>query len=119
MGPTDLEIWVGANLLVLILEGTRRTVGLPIVLVAVAFLIYGFFGPWMPEFIAHKGYGLHRLVAYLVWSTEGVFGIPIAVSATFVIVFILFGAFLDKLGAGELFIHLALAVTGGSRAARP
>ncbi len=112
MGPTTMETMVGAIFLAIILEGTRRTVGLPITLVAVAFLIYAFFGPWMPEIIAHKGYGVHRLVAYLVWSTEGVFGIPIAVSATFVIIFILFGAFLDKLGAGELFINLALAATG-------
>jgi TRAP transporter 4TM/12TM fusion protein len=115
MGPTELEIWLGAGLVVLILEGTRRSVGMPIVLVAAAFLAYGVLGPWMPEFLAHKGYGVERLVSYLVWTTEGVFGIPIAVSATFVIVFIIFGAFLDKLGAGNFFIQLALALTGRRR----
>ena len=114
-GPTQLEIWVGIALIVLILEGTRRSVGLPIVLVAVTFLVYGVFGPYMPDFLSHKGYGPERLVSYLVWTTEGVFGIPIAVSATFVIVFIIFGAFLDKLGAGNLFIQLALALTGRRR----
>ncbi len=115
MGPTELETWVGAALIVLILEGTRRAVGLPIVLVGVAFLAYGVLGPYLPDFIAHKGYGVHRLVSYLVWTTEGVFGIPVMVSATFVIVFIIFGAFLDKLGAGQLFIQLALALTGRRR----
>ena len=115
MGPTQTEIWMGFFLLVIILEGTRRAVGLPIVLVAVAFLAYGFFGPYLPDFLAHKGYGLNRLVSYLVWSTEGVFGIPIAVSSTFVIVFIIFGAFLDKLGAGNFFIQMALALTGRRR----
>ena len=114
-GPNTLEIWVGAALIVLILEGTRRAVGLPIVLVAVSFLVYGLLGPYMPDFLSHKGYSINRLVSYLVWTTEGVFGIPIAVSATFVIVFILFGAFLDKLGAGNFFIQLALALTGRRR----
>ena len=114
-GPNTLEIWIGAALIVLILEGTRRAVGLPIVLVAVSFLVYGLLGPYMPDFLSHKGYSITRLVSYLVWTTEGVFGIPIAVSATFVIVFILFGAFLDKLGAGNFFIQLALAVTGRRR----
>ena len=115
MGPTETEIWVGAALVALILEGTRRSVGLPIVLVALAFLAYGVLGPYMPDFLAHKGYGPERLVSYLVWTTEGVFGIPISVSATFVIVFIIFGAFLDKLGAGNFFISLALALTGRRR----
>ncbi|MCB2225835.1 MAG: TRAP transporter permease [Desulfarculaceae bacterium] len=115
MGPSEIEIWVGAGLVFLILEGTRRSVGMPIVLVALSFLAYGVLGPYMPEFLAHKGYGPERLVSYLVWTTEGVFGIPIAVSATFVIVFIIFGAFLDKLGAGNFFISLALALTGRRR----
>ncbi|MBU1155617.1 MAG: TRAP transporter permease [Proteobacteria bacterium] len=115
MGPTDLEIWMGGVLVILILEGTRRTVGMPIVLVAVAFLAYGILGPYMPDMLAHKGYSPQRLISYLVWTTEGVFGIPIAVSATFVVVFIIFGAFLDKLGAGNFFIQLALALTGRRR----
>ncbi len=115
MGPTRAEAWLGWLLVLLILEGARRSVGLPIVLVAAAFLLYGFLGPYLPEFIAHKGYDAERLVSYLVWTTEGVFGIPIAVSATFVFIFILFGAFLDKLGAGGFFIDLALALTGRVR----
>ncbi len=114
-GPSRLEIWIGAALILMILEATRRAVGMPIVLVAAAFLAYGMLGPYMPDFLAHKGYSVTRLVSYLVWTTEGVFGIPVAVSSTFVIVFILFGAFLDKLGAGDFFIQLALALTGRRR----
>lgn len=112
LGPDHLEIWAGAVLLLLILEGTRRAVGLPIVLVALFALIYGFFGPYMPEFIAHKGYSLYRLVEYLIWTTEGVFGIPLTVSATFVVIFIIFGAFLEKLGGGKFFSDIALSVSG-------
>jgi len=111
-GPSTTEIIAGLILILLILEGTRRSVGLPIVMVAVAFLVYGYFGPYMPKIIAHKGYDVERLVSYLIWTTEGAFGIPIAVSSTFVIIFILFGAFLDKLGAGDFFINLALSLSG-------
>ncbi len=115
MGPSQIDTWVGGALILLVLEATRRTVGMPIVLVAVAFLAYGLFGPYLPDFLAHKGYSPQRLITYLVWTTEGVFGIPLAVSATFVVVFIIFGAFLDKLGAGNLFIQMALALTGRRR----
>ncbi|MCH8505631.1 MAG: TRAP transporter permease [Ectothiorhodospiraceae bacterium] len=115
MGPTQMDIWVGIALMGLILEGTRRTVGLPIVLVALAFLAYGLFGTYMPEFISHRGYSMERLTTYLMWSTEGVFGTPLAVSATFVVIFIIFGAFMDRLGAGALFIDLAVALTGRIR----
>jgi len=111
-GPTTIEIWAGAALLVLILEATRRAVGLPIALVALAFILYGYLGPYLPWFLAHKGYDTGRLVSYLVWSTEGVFGIPLMVSASFVAVFILFGSLLNSLGAGRLFSDLALALTG-------
>lgn len=112
MGPTRMDYWVGIILLILILEGTRRAVGLAIVLVALAFIGYGVFGSYMPEFISHRGYSIDRITGYIVWSTEGVFGTPLAVSATFVIIFIMFGAFMDKLGAGSLFIDLAVALTG-------
>jgi len=111
-GPSGLETWAGGLLLLLVLEATRRSVGLPIVLVAAAFLLYGLAGPWMPEMVAHKGYSPQRLIAYLAWTTDGVFGIPIAVSATFVVVFIIFGALLDRLGAGAYFLNLAMAASG-------
>lgn len=115
MGPSNIDTWVGIALMSLVLEGTRRAVGLPIVLVALVFIGYGMFGNYMPEFLAHRGYSLDRITAYLVWTTEGIFGTPLAVSATFVIIFIMFGAFMDKLGAGALFIDLAVALTGRVR----
>ncbi|MGQ9367538.1 TRAP transporter permease [Azospirillum sp. ST 5-10] len=114
-GPTRADLVVGVLLMALVLEGTRRSVGLPIVLVAVAFLLYGLAGPYMPDIISHRGYSLDRLTTYLVWSTSGIFGTPVAVSATFVILFIMLGALMDKLGAGALFIDLAVALTGRLR----
>jgi TRAP transporter 4TM/12TM fusion protein len=112
LGPDNLEIWAGIVLAVLILEATRRSIGLPIVLVALLSIAYGVFGPYMPEFIAHKGYSVDRLITYLIWTTEGVFGIPLTVSATFVVIFIIFGTFLEKLGGGEFFTKIALSISG-------
>ncbi len=111
-GPTRFEQWIGLLLILFVLEGTRRAVGLPIVIVAVVFIIYALFGRYMPPVIAHKGYSVWRLVDNLVWTTQGVFGIPIAVSSTFVFIFILFGSMLDKLGAGKFFINFAYALSG-------
>jgi len=112
MGPTRIEQVLGLIILLLVLEGTRRTIGLPIVMVAVFFIIYALFGRYMPSVIAHKGYSIWRLIDNLVWTTQGIFGVPIAVSSTFVIIFILFGSMLDKLGAGAFFINFAYALTG-------
>lgn len=114
-GPNVMDFYVGALLMALILEGTRRSIGLPIVLVALFFLLYGLAGPYMPEFISHRGYSLERITTYLVWSTNGVFGTPVAVSSTFVIVFIIFGSLMEKLGAGQVFIDLAIALAGRVR----
>lgn len=114
-GPSEIDFYVGLALMALVLEATRRSIGLPIVLVAICFLLYGLAGPYMPEFISHRGYSLERLTGYLVWSTNGIFGTPIAVSATFVIIFIIFGSLMDKLGAGKMFIDLAIALTGRLR----
>ncbi len=112
MGPDRFEQILGLIIVIMILEGTRRTVGMPIVIVALAFIAYAVFGRYMPSVIAHKGYSIWRLIDNLVWTTQGVFGIPIAVSSTFVIIFILFGSMLDKLGAGNFFINISYALTG-------
>mgnify|MGYP000135559109 CR=1 FL=1 len=111
-GPTRFEQWIGLFVIIFVLEGTRRTVGLPIVIVALVFIIYALFGRYMPSAIAHKGYSIWRLIDNLSWTTQGVFGIPIAVSSTFVFIFILFGSMLDKLGAGKFFINFAYALSG-------
>ncbi len=111
-GPTKFELIFGIIITVLILELTRRSVGMPIVIVALLFIGYAIFGPYLPGDLNHKGYTLFDLSEYLFWTTEGVFSIPLGACATFVIVFIIFGAFLDKLGGGEFFIRLAYSVAG-------
>jgi TRAP transporter 4TM/12TM fusion protein len=112
---TPIE-WVLAPLTVLlVLEAARRTNGWPLPIVAMSFLAYGFLGPYMPGMLRHRGIPLHKLVDQLYLTVEGIFGIAIAVSATFVFLFILFGAFLEKSGTGEFFIDLSKAMVGHMR----
>ena len=108
--------WVLAFAMVLlVLEAARRTNGWPLVIVAVAFLVYAFVGPYLPGLLSHRGVPLTKLVDQLYLTTEGIFGIAIAVSSTFVFLFILFGAFLEKSGTGEFFINLSKALVGDMR----
>jgi TRAP transporter 4TM/12TM fusion protein len=108
--------WVLATATVLlVLEAARRTNGWPLPIVAMSFLAYGFLGPYMPGILKHQGVPLHKLVDQLYLTVEGIFGIAIAVSATFVFLFILFGAFLEKSGTGEFFIDLSKAMVGNMR----
>lgn len=109
---TALDLVVGTVGVFLVLEAARRVVGIPIVVVACAFLAYGFLGPSMPGVLAHKGLTLGQLVGHLYFTTEGIFGIPLGVSSTFIFLFILFGAYLEKTGMGKFFIDLANAVAG-------
>ncbi|MFS8542955.1 MAG: TRAP transporter permease [Limnochordales bacterium] len=94
------------------LEAARRVVGTPIVVIAIAFLIYAYVGPYMPGFLAHRGYTFTQIANHMYFTTEGIFGVPLGVSATFIFLFILFGAFLEKTGIGRFFIDLANAVAG-------
>ncbi|MCP4695094.1 MAG: TRAP transporter permease, partial [Desulfobacterales bacterium] len=96
----------------LVLEACRRVIGLVMTGICCVALLYAFFGPYMPELIMHKGYSIERVATTLWLTTEGVFGIPIGVAATFVFVFVLFGAFLETTGGGNFFINLAYALTG-------
>ena len=98
--------------IILVLEACRRVVGLPIVIIAVIFIAYAFLGPYMPGFLNHRGYSLQRVVSHLYYTTEGILGIPLGVCATFIFLFILFGAFLEKTGIGKFFIDIANAVAG-------
>jgi TRAP transporter 4TM/12TM fusion protein len=109
------EAVLGGIGIVLLLEATRRAIGLPLVIVASAFLIYSVFGQSMPEIISHKGVSLNRLIGYQWLSGEAVFGIPISVSVGFVFLFVLFGALLEKGGAGEYFLDLSFAMVGKYR----
>lgn len=108
--PTDAII--GTLGMLMVLEAARRIVGLPIVIVVVCFLAYGFLGPYMPGPLAHRGLTINQMVGHIFFTTEGVFGIPLGVSSTFIFLFILFGAYLEKTGLGKFFIDIANAIAG-------
>ncbi len=107
-----LDLFVGASIIVLLFECCRRVVGLPIMIIAGAFILYGFFGRVMPGFLAHRGFSFERLVSTLVYTTEGIMGTPLGASSTFIFLFVLFGAFLERTKVGEFFIDLANAIAG-------
>jgi len=115
---TQMDYIIGLMAILLILEATRRTVGLPITIIAILFMVYALYGPYMPEFIAHRGLTLERLVQTMFFTTEGILGTPLGVSSTFIFIFLLFGAFLVKTGIGEYFNDLA-AVVAGKRVGGP
>ena len=106
------DITVGITLVALVLEATRRVIGLNLTCIAFGFLLFGYFGPYMPDVLVHKGYSIERMATTLSLTTEGIFGLPTGVAATFVFIFILFGSFLEKTGAGNFFIDLAYSITG-------
>ena len=112
---TTLQIVMGGIGLLVILEAARRTTGPQLPLVCVAFLLYALFGNLAPETIAHKGNSLESLIGYVFYTTEGIFGIALGVSASFVFLFVLFGAFLDMSGGGMLFIELTSGLVGRVR----
>ncbi len=109
---TPMDIVVAILAVLFVLEAARRVVGLPIVIIASTFLLYAKFGAFLPGFLNHRGYSVERIVSHMYFTTEGIFGTPIGVSSTFIFLFILFGAFLDKTGIGKFFIDLANAIAG-------
>ncbi len=111
--PITRDIVVGLTLTVLLLEASRRVIGPALPVIALLFCGYAFFGPYMPDIISFKGVSMNRFVGQMSMSTEGIYGIPLDVSATIVFLFVLFGAMLDKAGAGHYFIQLALSLLGG------
>src|SRR6185295_7670434 len=112
---TWMDITVGTVVVVLVLEATRRTLGLALPVLALCFIAYGLTGPWLPGMLRHKGLTYEILIDQTFFTTEGLFGIPLGVAASYVILFIIFGAFLEKSGAGQFFMNLANAVAGGQR----
>ena len=111
--PNLRDIVMGLVLTVLLLEAARRVIGPALSVIAGLFIFYAFMGPYMPDLIAFKGVSINRFVGQMTMSTEGIYGIPLDVSATIVFLFVLFGAMLDKAGAGQYFIRLALSLLGG------
>ena len=122
--PRPIDVAVGIVTTIVVLEAARRAVGPAITIIAGAFLCYAFAGergalPWladaMPGILNHRGYSIERLANQITLGAEGIFGIPLGVAATFVFLFVLFGAFLEVTGAGKFFIDLACALTGRQR----
>jgi TRAP transporter 4TM/12TM fusion protein len=112
-----LDLAMGAIVLVVVLELARRAAGPALVVVALLALGYSWAGPWLPGALAHRGYSPVRVIEHLTLSTEGVFGVPLGVSADFVYLFVLFGALLEVAGGGTLLVALAARAAGGARGA--
>ncbi|MEJ2187178.1 MAG: TRAP transporter fused permease subunit, partial [Gemmatimonadota bacterium] len=113
--PTTLDLVAGGIAVVVVLELARRATGWGLVGVALLAMAYALAGPWLPGMLAHRGYPVTRIIEQLYLSTEGIWGIPLGVSADFVFLFVLFGAILDVAGGGELLIGLAGRVAGRTR----
>ncbi len=111
-GAEDYEIYIGVVFCLFIFEACRRTIGSLLAVLAAIFVAYAFVGPWLPGILQHGGFSFSRVLQQMYISVEGVFGVAIGVSATYVYLFILFGAFLNKSGTTKLFANLALAMAG-------
>lgn len=109
---TDLDIAVSVIGVLLTLEGARRVVGLPLVTVASLGLLYLYFGPYIPGFAQHQGFSIERISTFMFLGTEGILGVPIAVSTQFIFLFLFFGVILDRTGINQFFNDLAFALTG-------
>jgi len=113
--PTTPDMLVGIAIIILTFEAARRILGLALPIVCALFLLYGLFGQYLPGDLAHRGYGLDQIVGQLVLGSEGIYGIPTLVSATYIFLFILFGAFLEQAGMIHLFNSFALGLVGHTK----
>src|SRR5689334_2852517 len=113
--PSLADLVVGAIFIVLLFEAARRVLGIALPIICGVFLAYGLFGQYLPSAIAHRGYGLDQIIGQLFLGTEGIFGIPTLVSATYIFLFILFGSFLEHAGMINLFNSIALGFVGHAR----
>ncbi len=113
--PSTADLVVGVLFIVLVFEGARRVLGIALPLICGIFLAYGLFGQYLPSVLAHRGYGFDQIVSQLFLGSEGLFGIPTLVSATYIFLFILFGSFLEHAGMINLFNSIALGFVGHAR----
>lgn len=113
--PTKSDIYLGTMMIILVIEAGRRSMGWPLPIVAIIAMIYGIFGQYFPGVLAHGGFPLSELAPFQYLRTDGIFGVPLGVSASFIFLFVLFGAILNISGAGQFFIDLAVALTGRSQ----
>ena len=111
----DYEIYFGVVIVLLVLEAARRTTGMALPIISVLFLLYAYFGNHLPDLFAHRGFSVYRIFSQLYLTAEGVYGLPMRISATLVFNFVLLGAFLKETGAGQFFIDLALSLFGRVR----
>ena len=111
---TVLDVIIGIIGILILFESCRRIVGFPIMIIASIFVIYAFTGKYLPGFLHHRGYSLQRVVCHLFYNTEGIMGTPIGACSTFIFLFILFGALLEKTGIGQFFIDVCNAIAGGA-----
>ncbi|MGC2812452.1 MAG: TRAP transporter permease [Bradyrhizobium sp.] len=113
--PTELDLAVGTLLAILVFEGTRRLMGLALPLMCGACMLYWLFGQYLPAPFNHRGYAIDQIITQLSYGTEGFYGVPIYVSATYIFLFILFGSFLERAGMIRLFTDVSLGLFGGTR----
>jgi len=112
--PNVVDVFVGILLVILVLDFARQTAGIILMSIGMVFLLYAFTGPWLPGILWHRGYDLERLVTQISLSTEGIFGIPLGVSANYVFLFVLLGALLEVTGIGQFYIDIAMRAVGKS-----
>ena len=112
-----MDAWMGIVVLFLVLEAARRGVGLVLAIICLIFFAYPFYSPYLPGVFYGRGYSLTRMSEFLTTTSQGVFGIPLGVSSTYIILFSIYGAFLSNFGAGDFFFNLASRLTRGMRAA--
>lgn len=113
--PTWLDVWISMLGLLFLFEASRRSIGLPLLMVSVVFCAYAFAGPYMPDILLHPGTSLGRFADAMWLSTEGVFGIPLGVSTSLIFLFVLFGALLEKMGAGLYLVQVTFSLLGHLR----
>ncbi len=109
------DLVIGGALILFVLEATRRSISIMLPIITTIFLIYAYVGPYIPGELAHRGFSVKRIIDHIYMTGEGLWGVPLRVSATFVFLFVLFGAFLEKIGAGEYLIRLSFSTMGRFR----
>ncbi len=110
--PTSLDLWIGITLMVLVFLATQRMMGWALPLICGVLVLYAVYGRWLPEPLNHRGYPWEQVIEHLSFGTEGIYGIPIYVSSSYIFLFILFGAFLERAGMLKLFTDFALGLVG-------
>jgi TRAP transporter 4TM/12TM fusion protein len=113
--PSTTDLALAFVTILLVMEASRRVIGLPMVILSAVFLLYAYFGPYLPGIFGHRGYAVNEIAEYMYLTTEGIFGIPLGVSATYIFLFILLGAYLEQAGIIAFFSDLAMSVVGHTK----